>query len=70
MYVSQILYTLNLYRAVCQLHLNKTGREKKAAIANDIKKKKLMTAEMKLGAMSTLSWKLNSGILGFNTLLP
>ena len=30
MYVSQIimLYTLNLYSAVCQLHLNKTGRKK------------------------------------------
>ena len=31
MYVSQIimLYTLNLYRAICQLYLNKTGRKKK-----------------------------------------
>ena len=30
MYVSQIimLYTSNLYSAVCQLHLNKTGGEK------------------------------------------
>ena len=30
MYVSQItmLYNLNLYKAVCQLHLNKTGRKK------------------------------------------
>ena len=30
MYVSQItvLYTLNLYSAVCQLYLNKTEREK------------------------------------------
>ena len=30
MYVSQfiMLYTLNLYIAVCQLYLNKTGREK------------------------------------------
>ena len=30
-YVSQIfmLYILNLYNAVCQLYLNKTGREKK-----------------------------------------
>ena len=31
MYVSQIimLYTLNLYSAVCQLYLNKTGRTKR-----------------------------------------
>ena len=31
MYVSQIimLYTLNLYRAVCQLYLNKTVRKKR-----------------------------------------
>ena len=30
MYVSQIimLYTLNLYSAVCQLYLSKTGRKK------------------------------------------
>ena len=30
MYVNQIimLYTLNLYSAVCQLYLNKTGRKK------------------------------------------
>ena len=30
MYVSQIimLYTLNVYSAVCQLYLNKTGRKK------------------------------------------
>ena len=30
MYISQIimLYTLNLYRAVCQLYLNKKGRKK------------------------------------------
>ena len=30
MYVSQVimLYTLNLYSAVCQLYLNKTGGEK------------------------------------------
>ena len=30
MYVSQItmLYTLNLFGAVCQLYLNKTGRKK------------------------------------------
>ena len=29
MYVSQVimLYTLNLYSAVCQLYLNKTGRK-------------------------------------------
>ena len=29
MYVSEItmLYTLNLYSAVCQLYLNKTGRK-------------------------------------------
>ena len=31
MYVSQIilLYTLNLYSAVCKLYLHKAGREKK-----------------------------------------
>ena len=31
MYVSQIimLYTLNLYSAVCQLYLNKAGRREK-----------------------------------------
>ena len=31
MYVSQIitLYTLNLFTAVCQLYLNKTGRKKR-----------------------------------------
>ena len=31
MYVSQIimLHTLNLYSAVCQLYLNKTGRKEK-----------------------------------------
>ena len=31
MYVSQIimLYTLNLYSAVCQLYLKKTGRKQK-----------------------------------------
>ena len=30
MYVSQIImvYTLNLYDIVCQLHLNKTGKKK------------------------------------------
>ena len=34
MYVSQInmLYTLNLYSAVCQLYLNKTGGEKKESM--------------------------------------
>ena len=40
MYVSQIimLYTLNLYSAVCQLYLNKTGRrEKRKRISWDIK---------------------------------
>ena len=31
MYLSQIImpYTLNLYSAVCQLYLNKTGRKKR-----------------------------------------
>ena len=31
MYISQIimLYTVNLYNAVCQLYLNKIGRKKK-----------------------------------------
>ena len=30
MYVSQIImpYTLNIYSAICQLYLNKTGRKK------------------------------------------
>ena len=44
MYVNQmiILYTLNLYSAVCQLYLNKTGRKKnqwgtKAIISTQIK---------------------------------
>ena len=30
-----MLYTLNLYGAVCQLYLNKTGREKKRKIMED-----------------------------------
>ena len=31
MYVSQIvmLYTLNLYKTICQLYLSKTGKKKK-----------------------------------------
>ena len=38
MYVNQItmLYTLNLYSAVCQLYLNKTGQKNK----NNVKNKK------------------------------
>ena len=34
MYVNQIimLYTLNLYSAVCQLHLNKTRRKKETKL--------------------------------------
>ena len=34
MYVSQImiLYTLNLYSAICQLYLNKTGRRRKILV--------------------------------------
>ena len=37
MYVSQIimLYTLNLYSAVCQLFPNKTGRKKKEEFNKD-----------------------------------
>ena len=37
-HVSQkiMLYTLNLYGALCQLHLNKSGRKKIAAINNTI----------------------------------
>ena len=42
MYISQIimLYTLNLYSAVCQLHLNKTGRKKLKKLISDKQIKK------------------------------
>ena len=39
-YVSQItmLYTLNLYSAICQLYLNKTGSKKQTVYIKDVLK--------------------------------
>lgn len=40
-----MLYTLNLYRAMCQLHLNKTGRK----INKNVQKRIIMIAAIKTG---------------------
>ena len=41
MYVNKIimLYTLNLYSAICQLYINKTGRKKISKIWLDLDNK-------------------------------
>ena len=47
MYISQIimLYTLTLYRAVCQLYLNKAGKRKNVTILY-LKREKLIDLTM------------------------
>ena len=58
MYVSQIimLYTLNLYRPVCQLYLNKIGRKKAMLLQSFCKDEILKFWKNYINAKKIVDW--------------